>query len=66
MSLSPVKKLIDLMIVIVVMADTPEALDVVPAGPPEERRVDTGVAAHRPVRQVVNRPKLGQEINIRG
>ena len=40
------------------MPHPPHTLDVVPAGPPEQRGVDTAVAPHRPVRQVVDRPEL--------
>ena len=46
------------MIVVVIMSDPPQTLDVVPAGPPEQRRVNTGVTAHGPVRQVVDGPEL--------
>ena len=54
----PVEQLIDLVIVVVIVSDAPQTLDVVPAGPPEQRRVNTGVTAHRPVRQVVDGPEL--------
>ena len=54
----PVEQLIDLVIVVVIVSDAPQTLDVVPAGPPEQRRVNTGVTPHRPVRQVVDGPKL--------
>ena len=56
--LAPVDQLIDLMIVVVIMSHPPQTLDVVPAGPPEQRRVNTGVTAHGPVRQVVDGPEL--------
>merc|ERR1719339_42080 len=36
------------------MPDAPEALDVVPAGPPEQGGVYAGVPAHGPVGQVVD------------
>ena len=54
----PVQQLIDLVIVVVVVSDSPHALDVVPAGASEQGRVNTGVAPHRAVGQVVDRPEL--------
>ena len=52
------QQLIDLVIVVVVVSDSPHALDVVPAGASEQGRVNTGVAPHRAVGQVVDRPEL--------
>jgi hypothetical protein len=56
--LLPVEKIIDLSIIIIIMPDAPQALDVVPAGPPEQGGVYTGVPAHGPVGQVVDCPEL--------
>ena len=52
------QKIIHLCIVVIIMPDTPQALDVVPAGPPEEGGVYAGVLAHGPVGQVVDCPEL--------
>ena len=46
------------MVVVVIMPHPPHTLDVVPAGPPEQRGVDTAVAAHGAVGQVVDCPEL--------
>ena len=45
----PVQQFIDLVIVVVVVSDSPHTLDVVPVGSPEQGRVNTGVWAHRAV-----------------
>ena len=58
MSYLPVQQLIDLVIVVVVVSDAPHALDVVPACSSEQGRVNTGVAPHRAVGQVVDCPEL--------
>ena len=52
------QKLVDLVIVVVVVSDSPHTLDVVPVGSPEHGRVNTGVWAHRAVGQVVDCPEL--------
>ena len=52
------QKLVDLVIVVVVVSDSPHTLDVVPAGSPEQARVNTGVTPHGAVGQVVDCPEL--------
>ena len=54
----PVQQFIDLVIVVVVVSDSPHTLDVVPASSPEEGRVNTGVAPHSAIGQVVDCPEL--------
>ena len=55
---SPMQQFVDLVIVVVVVSDSPHALDVVPGGSPEQGRVNTGVAPHGVVGQVVDCPEL--------
>ena len=52
------EKIIDLCIIIIIMPDTPQTLDIVPASPPEQGGVNTGVPPHGPVGQVVDGPEL--------
>ena len=55
---SPMKKIINLCIIIIIMSYTPQTLYIVPAGPPEQGGVNTGVPPHGPVGQVVDGPEL--------
>ena len=55
---SALQQLVHLAVVIVVVADTKHALDVIPNGPPEAGRVHVPLGAHRVVRQVVRQPEF--------
>ena len=52
------QQLVDLAVVVVVVADAEHALDVVPDGAPEARRIHVLDRTHRVVRQVVRQPEL--------
>lgn len=47
------EELIHLVVIVIIMSDAEHALNVVPNGPSETRRVHFAVRAHRVVRQVV-------------